>query len=112
MDERFTCPCCGYQGLEARPYENLFHVPVPHDLEPPYSVHFGMPSYEVCSCCGFEFGNDDEPGTGTPVSFQEYLEEWVAYGSVWFQPERRPASWSLQMQLETVGIGRLLKPGS
>jgi len=74
MSSVFTCPCCGYKGLNEPAYENLLVLPVPADLCPPYSNHYGMPSYEVCDCCGFEFGNDDEPGTSEPVSFQAYLD--------------------------------------
>jgi rubredoxin len=37
-----------------------------------------MPSYEVCPNCGFEFGNDDNPGTEAGVSFEQYRTEWVA----------------------------------
>jgi hypothetical protein len=37
----------------------------------------GTPSYEVCPNCGFEFGNDDNPGgTAAPASFAEYRAEW------------------------------------
>ena len=36
------CPVCGYIGLNEQPYDDN-----------------GCPSYEICSCCGFEFGFDD-----------------------------------------------------
>jgi hypothetical protein len=58
-----------------------------------------MPSYEVCPCCGFEFGNDDEPGTAPPITFEQFLVDWVANGLNWFAPERRPPTWSLDEQL-------------
>jgi hypothetical protein len=79
-----VCPCCGYTGLISRAYEKLVRVPVPLGVDPPYAAHFGRPSYEVCDCCGFEFGNDDEPGTGTPATFADYLSEWVAKGQSGF----------------------------
>lgn len=104
MEHRFVCPCCGFEGLNRPAYENLPAAPVGQDLEPPYSQYFGMPSYEVCSCCGFEFGNDDEPGTREPDTFQSYLAEWVANGAVWFSPEKRPVGWSLDRQLQKAGI--------
>lgn len=50
-------------------------------LAAPYAIHFGMPSYEVCPCCGFEFGFDDEPGSGQPVTFEEYLAAWISGGA-------------------------------
>jgi hypothetical protein len=79
----YQCPVCGYPNLRAKPYA---HWPPPADLEinPPYEDHLGRPSYEVCLRCGFEFGNDDNPGTGSPVSFEEYRREWEARGRPWF----------------------------
>jgi len=53
-------------------------------LTPPYEELLGKPSYEVCPRCGFEFGNDDNPGTAAPMSFEQYREEWVAGGCQWF----------------------------
>jgi hypothetical protein len=46
-------------------------------LTPPYEDVLGRPSYEVCPQCEFEFGNDDNPGTGHPVSFEEYRRAWT-----------------------------------
>ncbi|RXH51912.1 hypothetical protein D6T70_09180 [Kurthia gibsonii] len=42
MCARYTCPVCGYDGLE----------------EPMYYENFAG-SNEICACCGFEFGVDD-----------------------------------------------------
>jgi hypothetical protein len=98
------CPCCGYKGLEYRPYNKLESLPVPTDLSPPYAKHFGDPSYEVCPCCGFEFGNDDEPGTAPPASFEEFLAEWVQDGKKWFDESRRQPGWNLEAQLREAGI--------
>lgn len=82
----FTCPVCGYDRLAAKPYENW---PPPPELEltPPYEDLLGRPSYEVCPRCGFEFGNDDNPGTAEPSSFETYREEWVAKGRPTFDPK-------------------------
>lgn len=104
IKEAFVCPCCGWDELSQRAYENLVDLPVPSDLVPPYSEYYGMPSYEVCGCCGFEFGNDDEPGTGAPITFQGYLAEWIADGIIWFRPEKKPQDWSLAEQLRLAGI--------
>ena len=75
----FTCPVCGSAELTTKPYE---HWPV-EDVEaltPPYEDVLGRPSYEVCPCCGFEFGNDDNPGTAVAQSFAQYRAEWIAEG--------------------------------
>lgn len=64
------CLCCGYPDLDCRPYENVPDDPHPISLDPPYGDHWGIPSYEVCPCCGFEFGNDDNPGLyAKPINF-------------------------------------------
>jgi len=103
MDELFYCPCCGYRGLDVLPYSNLDASSrlIRHIL-PPYEIHFGLPSYEVCSCCGFEFGNDDNPGTSQPQSFEDYFAEWQASGCVWFDEEKKPEGWSLARQLDSL----------
>jgi hypothetical protein len=58
----------------------------------------------VCGCCGYEFGNDDEPGTADAVSFSDHLAEWVVSGAGWFEPAKRPAGWNLEQQLRTAGL--------
>ena len=80
---KFTCPVCEYPGLTVPPYACW---PPPDDLAlvAPYEVQLGQPSYEVCPRCGFEFGNDDNPGTAPPVSFEEYRVEWESHGRRWF----------------------------
>lgn len=78
----YSCPVCGHDGLAQKPYEVW---PPPSDLElsPPYEDLLGAPSYEVCQRCGFEFGNEDNPGTSAPISFEDYRREWEARGSPW-----------------------------
>ena len=79
----YTCPVCEYRGLEAKPYDQW--PPRPGVvLRPPYQDVLGPPSYEVCPRCGFEFGNDDNPGTGAPLTFEGSRREWNAQGRPWF----------------------------
>ena len=86
MIAMFTCPVCGYDRLTAKPYE-MWPPPDGLELSPPYENLLGRPSYEVCPRCGFEFGNDDNPGTAPPMSFESYHADWVARGQPWFDPE-------------------------
>jgi hypothetical protein len=78
-DDRLRCPVCGTAELSQPPYE---HYPgsVSVEAAPPYEELWGRPSYEVCPSCGFEFGNDDNPGTAAPSSFGEYRLEWEERG--------------------------------
>lgn len=75
----YACPVCGTTCLTAKPYER-WPPPSGVVLEPPYERQLGRPSYEVCPRCGFEFGNDDNPGTAEPVSFEEYRRAWISDG--------------------------------
>jgi hypothetical protein len=79
----YECPVCRHAELTAAPYERWPPAPGA-DLVPPYEDALGLPSYEVCPRCGYEFGNDDNPGTAEPQSFDEYRQEWEAQGRPWF----------------------------
>jgi len=99
------CPCCGYDELEMPAYRSLELPPWhPHSGPPPYEQWYGAPSYDVCACCGFEFGNDDNPGTAAPVTFEQYRHQWLASGCEWFDILCKPASWDWKIQLHSAGI--------
>lgn len=98
-DERNHCPVCGWNGLEAPAYANLTDIAAAHVAKPPYAAHFGEPSFQMCLCCGYEFGYHDEPETGRPVSFANHLKEWMAEGATWFDDARTPQGWRIQDQL-------------
>ncbi|OFZ18859.1 MAG: hypothetical protein A2Z20_02535 [Bdellovibrionales bacterium RBG_16_40_8] len=104
--QKFVCPCCGYDGLDTKPYKDIPNPPYPINLTPPYSNHWGEGSYDVCLCCGFEYGLDDEPGPGLkPDSFESYLKNWVQNESCkWFEPKSKPTDWDIVKQLEAAGI--------
>jgi hypothetical protein len=70
--------------------------------EPPYDAK-GNPSHEICSCCGFEFGYDDQSQGN---SFSDYRNKWLAEGAKWFDPARQPENWSLEEQLKRIGVKR------
>jgi hypothetical protein len=101
---KHCCPCCGYEGLEVPAYRHLGPPPWFHIGPPPYERWYGDPSYEVCACCGFEFGNDDNPGTSAPVTFEEHWQDWAASGWQWFDPAKRPADWDRVQQLRRIGV--------
>jgi hypothetical protein len=78
-----VCPVCGYDGLQETAYDKD-----------------GNPSYEICACCGFEFGFDDE---SEGASHKEYRQKWLEDGANWFSHDRKPDSWNLQEQLRRIG---------
>ena len=79
MGRVFECPVCYSVELIRPPYET-WPPPKGMLLDPPYEDLLGRPTYEVCPFCGFEFGNDDNPGTAAPLSFQGYRQEWENQG--------------------------------
>lgn len=57
----FACPVCGFDEL----------------TEPPYDV-YGCASFDICPCCGTEFGNDD-----FGKSHEVLRENWINSGMKW-----------------------------
>jgi len=73
-----TCPVCAYPDM---PY-------------PPAD-------YNICPCCGTEFGNDD-----AMLSHDQLRAQWLANGAGWFFGNP-PVGWNPYMQLI---LGQLLPP--
>jgi hypothetical protein len=71
------CPVCGFDGLKEAPYDG-----------------HNAPSYEICPCCGFEFGFENKE------SFISFRKDWIAQGSLWFMPNAKPKNWDLHKQLD------------
>lgn len=74
------CPVCGYDKLELTPYDE-----------------YGNPLYEICSCCGFEFGFTDSHDN---KGFGEYLTEWIESGFKFKYKEDKPAVWNAEVLRE------------
>lgn len=58
------------------------------------------PTYEICPCCGVEFGNEDY----SENAIQNYRENWISARCPWFNPQKKPLQWSLDEQLKNVPI--------
>lgn len=83
----FICPICGYDGLE----------------EPPY-IHNDVStgSFEICSCCGFQYGVDD---LDRGITHEEHRNQWIKKGFPWYSSVTlKPTIWNLQKQLLRIGI--------
>jgi hypothetical protein len=57
-----------------------------------------VPSWNICSCCGCEFGYEDRQES----SMLAYRERWLSSGATWFEPKCKPAAWSLEAQLALI----------
>jgi len=82
MNDKYMCPVCGFKGLD----------------EPPYNDNKEA-SFEICPCCGFEFGFDNQ---GTSDKYSNFRLNWIKNGANWFLPDRKPKDWDLNKQLENL----------
>jgi len=81
----YLCPVCGYDNL---PF-------IPHD-------------YNICPCCGTEFGSDD-----LDFSHDELRQRWLLAGAPWFSGwTHPPANWNWCIQLFKSGFMPVLVTGS
>lgn len=64
---------------------------------PPWSKD-GQPSFDICLCCGAEFGCDDVKA----IDILHRRKDWLASGAVWRDPSSQPQGWSLMAQLEEI----------
>lgn len=78
----YICPICGYDKLDESPYDET-----------------GEPSFEICPCCGIEFGCDLE---NFHISENEYRKKWLSKGGIWFDPCEQPEEWDLELQLKNI----------
>jgi len=57
--------------------------------------------YNICPCCGIEYGLEDAFET-----YDELRDEWLLAGGPWFseaKPYVRPANWNAWEQLDLAG---------
>lgn len=76
------CPVCGYDRLTEQPYDS-----------------YGCASFEICSCCGFEFGYDD---LDQGMTFEKYRVKWIKNNYHWFNEDKKPIDWDLAQQLKNI----------
>lgn len=65
---------------------------------PPWGNDGESPSYEICPCCGVEFGNEDY----TIESIKKYRNKWLTEGAKWFSPEKKPVNWNKESQYNDI----------
>jgi len=75
----YICPVCGFDQLD----------------EPAYN-EFNDPSFEICPCCRFQFGDDDDVEIEEGLFMQReethtnYREAWIEKGAPLFMPAYYP----------------------
>lgn len=79
--DKYICRICGFR-LE----------------EKPWGEDGSTPTYEICPCCGVEFGNEDY----SLASIRKYRTGWITHGCQWFDARKRPTDWDQQTQLKNI----------
>lgn len=78
MDSDLFCRVCGLK-----------------QSEPPWGEDGESPTFEICDCCGVEFGYEDN----TYASTLKFRKKWLKEGAHWFHSENKPKKWTLEKQL-------------
>lgn len=65
---------------------------------PPWGPAGNKPSFNICPCCGTEFGYDD----ATLAGVMRKRAIWRDEGAEWFIPAEKPANWSLTEQMQNI----------
>ena len=67
----------------------------------PWGEDGKTPTYDICACCGGEFGFDDDiHACGKPI--QVYRSKWISEGANFYNPSERPENWKLEDQLKNI----------
>ncbi|MCD6620003.1 hypothetical protein [Aeromonas veronii] len=64
----------------------------------PWGEDGNSPTWDICSCCGTEFGYED----CTLPSVRKKRQDWIAHGCEWFEKKSKPINWSLEHQFENI----------
>nr|WP_314499692.1 hypothetical protein [uncultured Chryseobacterium sp.] len=66
----------------------------------PWGENGDCPTYEICPCCGVEFGYEDY----TIESTKMYREKWLEKGAKWFDKSEKPEVWDRIKQFENIPL--------
>lgn len=81
LSSKFACRVCG-----------LLHP------EPPWGLSGNDPSYEICPCCGVEFGYED----CTKIGVLSYRKRWLDSGGHWKFKKLQPSDWNMDEQMSQI----------
>ncbi len=64
----------------------------------PWGEDGKSPSFQICPCCGVQFGKEDR----TLESIKTYRAEWKNSGGKWFMENERPECWDIEQQMKNI----------
>lgn len=82
--EKYLCPVCGYPDLD----------------EPAYDPITSAPSYDICPCCGCEYGYS---APITEAGKEHFLRNWIRFKTPWHDSDAKPPNWDVRIQLREIG---------
>jgi len=66
--------------------------------DPPWGEDNRTPSYDICPCCGMEFGFEDY----RLDLVRQYRQQWLDGGAGWFEKKEKPPNWDLTEQMKNI----------
>ncbi len=81
---KYTCHVCGYPDL----------------LEPPWGEDGQSSSFDICPCCGVEFGYED----ATETALLKYRQQWIFSNGKWRESDLKPSDWDMKEQLRNIKV--------
>lgn len=66
--------------------------------ESPWGEDGKCATYDICDCCGVEFGYGD----CTLKAIRASRERWLANEARWKYPEKKPLNWSFEEQMKNI----------
>jgi hypothetical protein len=82
---KYECRICGYSNKDY-----------------PWGEDGKSPSYQICPCCGVQFGINDI----TPEDMQRYFKEWEKNDLRWNNPKEKPVKWVIDEQIKNKWISK------
>ena len=79
--DEFNCRVCGM-----------------HQQHKPWGEDGKTPSFNICACCGTEFGYEDN----ILDAIREQRKKWILSGAAWFNSKRQPGDWNLETQMTQI----------
>ena len=93
QEPKYRCPICGYFGLD--------------EADPNSGTLQFLGFYEICPCCGAEFGSDIDADSIDELkqSIYRYRMKWINEGHNWFSDyDGPPIDWDWKRELREIGI--------
>lgn len=81
MNNNLACRVCGHIQMDF-----------------PWGEDGKSPNYDICDCCGVEFGYGD----CSLKAIRAFRQQWLLKGSNWEYPNAKPLNWSLEEQMKHI----------